>query len=103
MERKNFWFEHDPRNTAISTLRRQLLSCLSITSDMNVYSRKDDSMKCSANRTRLYFSTCGIQLSTKAKRRPKDSWLERLQAWIVIHVFLWERAHRKGRATLGVF
>ena len=33
----------------------------------------------------------GNQLSIE----PKDSWLERLQAWFVIHVFLWERAHRK--------
>ena len=31
----------------------------------------------------------------KATRTPKDSWLERLQAWIVLHVFLLERAHRK--------
>ena len=40
-------------------------------------------------------SNAQLSTSTKARRRPKDSWLERLQAWIVIHVFLWERAHRK--------
>ena len=30
-----------------------------------------------------------------ATRESKDSWQERFQAWIGIHVFLWESAHRE--------